>query len=320
VSVPAQAAADVPVALFVHRRYEQLPRTLECLRACGVKQLYVFSDGPRDQAEVEQVARVREILRALDWVRPITLERAENVGLSRSIRSGLDQLFETHHAAIVIEDDICVAPEFYDYACAALRHYEGSGRIAGITGLRYPFSRTALSGSSFDVFLSPRFSSWAWATWKDRWRAFGFEPAELRGQIAGARSFDPRRAGADMPGLIEGAVVSETLHGSWDVICAANMLLSDQYFVTPAWNMVENTGLADGAHSSQAPSWELRWEPDHRPGLHEIRFSPIEVDERVLTEYRRFFTAGDANGGALARARLAAARWRTMRRLRRIHT
>jgi hypothetical protein len=315
--VEAQDPADVPVALFVHRRHESLPRTLACLRECAVKQLYVFCDGPRDESEAEQVERVRELVRAVEWIQPIVVARAENVGLSRSIRSGLDLLFETHDTAIVIEDDICVAPEFYEYARAALRHYEPASRIAGITGLRYPFDRAALDGSPFDVFLSPRFSSWAWATWKDRWRAFSFDPAELRRQIGAARKFDPGRAGVDMPAMIEGAVVSETLHGSWDVVCALNMLLREQFFVTPAWNMVENTGLSDGTHSSQAPSWELRWETDHRRGADEIRFPPVEEDRRVLKEYRRFFTRDDAVGGTLAQARLAAARWRTMRKLRR---
>ena len=47
--------APVPVVVFAYRRPEQLERTLECLRGCGVEQLYVFSDGPGDAAAVEDV-------------------------------------------------------------------------------------------------------------------------------------------------------------------------------------------------------------------------------------------------------------------------
>jgi hypothetical protein len=279
---------QLPVALFVYRRHDLLPRTLQCLREAGVDALYVFSDGAPDEAAATDVERVREHIAAIDWIAPVLIERERNVGLSESIRTGLDWLFERHDRAIVVEDDICVAREFTDYARQALEHYRDAPAVAGLTGLRLPFGRRAFDGYPYDVFQSPRFSSWGWATWGDRWRAFCFDPAELRREIEAATSFDPERAGADVPGMIEAAILKETLHGSWDVVCNANMLLRGQYFVTPTWNMIENTGLARGTHSDRAPRWELHWEPQHRP-TREIRFAPVEESEVVLSAYRRFF-------------------------------
>lgn len=306
----------VPVALFVYRRHRQLPRTLECLRAGGIEQLYVFADGAKGADDADDVAEVGRLLGALGWIEPIVVARDENLGLSESIRSGLDRLFQTHEAVIVIEDDVCVAPEFYDYARLALRHYEGDRRAAGITGLRYPFDRKAFDGYPYDVFLSPRFSSWGWATWRERWGEFCFDADTLRGQMREVAALAPERAGADMPWMIHEAIVTGSLTGSWDVSCAANMLVRGQYFVTPTWNMVENTGLSEGTHVDRAPSWGLRWEADHRP-RGDISFAPIAPDERVLREYRRFFTREDANRGALAQARVAASRWRARQSLRR---
>jgi hypothetical protein len=298
------SGAPVPVALFVYRRAEQLDRTLSCLRAAGIEKLYVFSDGPKDAAAAEGVAMVRELVAAIDWIEPVTFARTENLGLSGSIRSGLDSMFETHARAIVIEDDICIAPEFHDFACQALERYEASDRVAGVTGLRLPFDRRGLEGYPYDVFLSPRFSSWGWATWRDRWRSFSFDKEALRGRIAAAgAAFRPERAGADMAGMVHEAVVAQTLTGSWDVVCAANMLLDGRYFVTPMWNMVENTGLSDGAHFSAPPPWQLRWESDRPPAGGRIRFAPVEESDQVLREYRRFFTP---NRRTLARARLHA--------------
>ena len=283
-------AGSVPVALFVYRRHEQLRRTLACLRDSRIEQLYVFSDGPRDAAAEDDVATVRELVSGLDWIEPVTFAQTANLGLSESIRSGLDRLFKSHDAAVVVEDDVCVAPEFYDYACRALAHYAGAGRVAGITGLRYPFSRRALDDYPFDVFLSPRFSSWAWATWKDRWERFVFDHGALRAQLAARSDLRPERAGADMRWMIEQAVVEESLTGAWDVSCAANMLLHDQYFVTPTWNMVENSGLLEGTHQTgRAPAWRLAWEPEHRPELEALRFAPVAEDARVLQAYVKFF-------------------------------
>jgi hypothetical protein len=300
---------DVPVALFVYRRHQQLPRTLECLRRSGAGKLYVFSDGPAAPAVAEDVEAVRALLRAVDWTETVIVERPQNIGLSASIRAGLDSVFAEHARAIVIEDDVCVAPEFCAFARAALEHYEGEERVAGVTGLRYPFARAPLDRYPFDVFMSPRFSSWGWATWRDRWRAFSFDHDELRRELAARCDVHPERAGADMPWLIREAVVEESLGGSWDVDCAANMLLRGQYFVTAAWNMVENSGQLEGTHGSErAPKWTLAWEGEHAPADGApARFAPVAEDEHILEAYRAFFAPGPRQVLAASLARLRSA-------------
>jgi hypothetical protein len=305
-----------PVVLFAYRRHEQLAQTLACLRENGIELLYAFSDGAAGEAAAPDVERVRELLRAIDWARLELVEQPRNIGLSRSVRTGLDRVFEDHEAAVVIEDDVCVSPDFYDYASRALEYYREEPRVAGITGLRYPFDRAAFADYPFDVFHSPRFSSWAWSTWRDRWRSFEFDHAVLRERIGATQRFDPAEAGTDMAAMIVESVVTERLQGSWDVVCATNMLLAGTSFVTPTWNMVENGGFETGTHAHGLPSWQLSWEapPEHvRAG--EIRFAPAGRDEVVLSAYRRFF-AGDAGRGPLGRAADALARWRTSRRLR----
>jgi hypothetical protein len=284
----SRSRADVPVALFVHRRSAVLIDTLACLRASGIGRLYVFSDGPRHDADAEGVAAVREVMRGIDWTETVIVERPENIGLSASIQAGLDMVFARHDAAVVIEDDIQVSPEFFGYARAALEHYADSQIVAGITGLRLPFDASVLAGYPYDVFLSPRFSSWAWATWRDRWQHFDFDAASLRSRIA-SDGVEARRAGADMPRMIDQAVVKETLGGAWDTFCATNMLLSGQCFVTPTWNMVDYAGYDDGTHHSGEPDWTLRWEAERRPrSVQEIRFAPAELDARVLAAYLDF--------------------------------
>jgi hypothetical protein len=308
------SGSPVPVALFVYRRHRQLPRTLECLRAAGVRRLYVFCDGPADSEARDDVERVRAQVAAIDWIAPVVLEHAGNLGLSASIRSGLDRVFERHESAVVIEDDVCVAPEFLEYASRALDHYRDEPGVAGVTGLRYPFDRTALARYEFDVFLSPRFSSWAWGTWRERWRRFSFDAAELRRRIAAAPDFRPGRGGADLPAMIHDAILTETLTGSWDVACATNMLLSKSSFVTPTWNMVENSGLEEGTHATGPSGLTLAWEQRPTAELSGLRFAPAGGDERVLRAYRRFFAA--AAGGPLARSRQLAGRLVATRRLR----
>jgi hypothetical protein len=304
-TVSSPEPANVPVALFVHRRPEVLGRTLECLRVSGIAQLYVFSDGPRDDSQAGGVAKVREVVRALDWIQPVIVEQPENLGLSASIRAGLDMVFARHEAAVVIEDDIQVAPEFHAYACAALAHYAECVGVAGVTGLRLPFDASVFAEYPYDVFMCPRFSSWGWATWRDRWEGFSFDAASLRSQIEARGDVDLGRAGADMPSMVDQAVVKETLGGAWDAFCATNVLLRGQDFVTPAWNMVENTGVSGGSHQHGKQYRKLAWEPDRRPPPERIRFAPVEEDDRILDGFRSYFAPRGVRG-ALARLRARA--------------
>ena len=54
-----------PVALFVYNRPEHTRRTIASLQKCSLAertQLYVFSDGPKDEADQIKVAEVRKQL------------------------------------------------------------------------------------------------------------------------------------------------------------------------------------------------------------------------------------------------------------------
>lgn len=305
---------ETPVALFAYRRPDRLERTLRCLRDAGARRIYAFSDGPADEGARADVERVRELLAAVDWADLELAAGERNLGLSVSIRAGLDRVFSLHEAAVIVEDDIHVAPEFLAYAGAALAHYSGDPRVAGITGLRLPFDRDPLDQRPYDVFYSPRFSSWGWATWRGRWQEFVFDPHELRRRMAGATGFRPWLAGIDMPAMIYDAVVTERLGGSWDVVCAANMLLAGTGFITPAWNMIENGGLEDGTHGSGPSKLSLAWEPEHAPRVEALRFCPARPDARVMRAFRGGFTA--SAGGALARVRAEPAARLASRRLR----
>jgi len=276
------------VALFVHARPELLDRTLECLRDAGAELLYVFSDGPRDAAERAHVDAVRERVRAIGWTAPIVVEQETNVGLSDSIRRGLDEVFERHECAVVIEDDVCVAPEFLSFVGRCLAHYVSDQRVAGVTGLRLPFDRACFADYPFDAFATPRFHSWGWATWRRAWETFDFDADRLARRLRAAH-VRPEDAGADLTALVDAAIVRRELPGAWDVFCAASMLVKGQVFMAPAWNLVENTGFTSGTHfSSSPPRWELTWErPPRRVGV-EPRLPPPLVDARILRAWLAF--------------------------------
>jgi 2-polyprenyl-3-methyl-5-hydroxy-6-metoxy-1,4-benzoquinol methylase len=253
-----------PVALFVYNRPVQVKRVLESLRQNDVSKLYIFSDGPKGPADARGVNDVRKLVRSIRWISPEVVERPANHGIRESMLLGLELVFKREDRVIVIEDDISVAPEFCAFMNVCLDRYCDSDRIAGVTGLRYPFDREVFRDYPYDVFLSPRFSSWGWGTWKRWWQAIDFDHDRAVSWLATATDDELRVAGPDVPAMARylaegGAKWGATTADAYSLI---HMIRNQQFFVCPTWNMVDNLGFSEGTHVSSraSQSWSLEWE------------------------------------------------------------
>ena len=82
-----------PIILFVYNRPLHLQRTLESLGKNGLapqSELIVYSDGPGTPEETGAVEEVRKMVHGVNGFHNIRIvERNENMGLSRSVVSGV---------------------------------------------------------------------------------------------------------------------------------------------------------------------------------------------------------------------------------------
>jgi 2-polyprenyl-3-methyl-5-hydroxy-6-metoxy-1,4-benzoquinol methylase len=263
VSGKAANVPQAPVAFFVYNRPAQVERVLESLRRNTVSKLYIFSDGPKRPADANGVDEVRKLVRSIRWISPEVVERPVNHGIRESMLLGLELVFDREDRVIVIEDDISVAPEFCAFMNTCLDRYRDEDAIAGVTGLRYPFDRSVFDDYPYDVFLSPRFSSWAWGTWKHWWERVSFDQAKAIVDLSTTSDAELRVAGPDAPEMIRYLADGDPLWGATtaDVFSLFHMIKNHQFFICPTWNMVENLGFYDGTHASASPqSWSLEWE------------------------------------------------------------
>lgn len=169
-----------PIALFAYRRPDHTLKTLRSLAACPESQrseLYVFCDGPKSDEDRKAVLQVREVVASQAWCAQVKIiEREENLGLATSIITGTSTLCAQYGRAIIIEDDLLLAPYFLTYVNEALRRYEGVPEVMQVSGHMFP---AALQCEADALFL-PFISSWGWGTWQRAWRHFdpsmaGFE-------------------------------------------------------------------------------------------------------------------------------------------------
>lgn len=168
-----------PIVLFVYNRLWHTRQTVEALQknetACD-SQLFIFSDGAKDEDSLREVENVRAYLKTIKGFNKITIiERDINWGLADNIIDGVSAIITKYGKVIVLEDDIVTSPQFLNFMNNALIFYENEKRVWHISGWNYPIETAHLE----DTFLWRAIQCWGWATWQDRWKHFEKNPQHL---------------------------------------------------------------------------------------------------------------------------------------------
>jgi len=161
-----------PIALFVYNRPVHTRQTIESLQRnvlSSESKLIIFSDGPKNPSDAEDVAAVRDYIRTIAGFREVTIiKRQENLGLARSIISGVTEVINKYGEIIVLEDDLIFSPHFLAYMNTALTRYEDEERVMQVSGHMFPVELK----SETDAIFLPFTTSWGWATWKRAWASY----------------------------------------------------------------------------------------------------------------------------------------------------
>ena len=242
-----------PVAFFAYNRPEHADRALRSLSACrrfDECDLFLFADGPKSEAARERVEATRAVLR--DWSQRLgaeLVERPANLGLARSIHSGVSELCDRYGRVVVVEDDLVLGADFLDFMITALDRYADDAAVMQLGG----YTLSPPKGLSDDAFLLPVTTTWGWATWKRAWEAFSWEPQavdEARRDTEWKRLFD-----LDGPGFYSG-MLEDRLAGrnnSWGILWWYAVSRRRGLVVYPAQTLVWNGGFdGSGVHCGDA--------------------------------------------------------------------
>lgn len=240
---------SIPIILFTYARPDHLRRTLDCLRENHVPLIYAFSDGPRTPDKAPAVDQVRDILRAIDWCEVVLCERETNLGLGRSILTGVTEVLDKHEAALIFEDDLVCVPGTYDYLCAAMEHYRDVPRVMSLTGWTHPLVTPG------DVTGLPYFDGraecWVWGTWARAWHGMEIDANTLMEQCKD-QGIDIYRYGADLVDMAK----AELKQNIWAVRFLYLHILKKGLCMRPPWSTVEHIGFdALATNASDGRKW-----------------------------------------------------------------
>ena len=267
-----------PIIIFTYRRkIDKLIDSLLKNKLSKESDLYIFSDGYKNDIDKEDVLEVREGLKEIGGFRKITIyESPSNNGLATSVINGVSQIINLHETIIVLEDDLIVADNFLDYMNDALIFYKDDKTIWSISG--YTPKLACLDNYKKDVFLSPRASSWGWATWRDRWLKNDWEIndwQEFKADKEAIKRFN--LGGNDMFKMLETQMIGKI--DSWAIRWCYNQFRYNTFTVYPTQSKLINEGFdSKGTHNS---SGSKRW--DVESSNKSIVFETLYINEDILT-------------------------------------
>ena len=239
-----------PVLLFTFKRFSHTKKTLEALEAnylADKTELFVVSDGPRNEEERVEVEQVRNLIRNRNWCKNVTLLVNEtNRGLNDNFFDNISKIVNEHGKVIILEDDIYTSPYFLQYMNDALNLYEQEKKVMNISGFAFDWKTNRLPDSYFIASSS----TWGWATWKDRWDLLIKDPGEIYKEVV-KRNFQHRftqnGSNPDYFSQLEMEVFGKK--NIWDIKWYGTVMLNDGLSLYPNKSLVDNIGFdGSGTH------------------------------------------------------------------------
>lgn len=260
-----------PIVLFVYNRPCHTQQTVFALQKCELAKesnLYIFADGPKEDASEEtrqKIAEVRQYINSIDGFKTIHIQESPtNKGLANSIIQGVSEVLNKYGKVIVVEDDIVAHQFFLRFMNEALERYENTKLIFAISATMERFHIP--SNYRKDVFLTNRFGSWGWAIWLDRWNSVDWTidnyPLIKHPTPKSIKQFC--KGGDDLWPMLQDQKNGRI--DSWAIRIGYNISLKRRFCLRPIHSFVSNIGMDNsGIHcgGSQVPLMPLYDKKDY---------------------------------------------------------
>ncbi len=267
----------LPILVIAFRRPDTLKMTLSAISGIP-NPIYIWLDGPRTSSDATKIDACLNVVKSFNSLNIIrVLESESNVGIGLSIPKALNWVFEYESEVVVLEDDIVINQEFLRFATDALNSFKDNLRVMSVVGFNC-VPMEAIDDIRAPYRFSAYSSSWAWATWRNKWQSvekfmLGEEPIQLAlpptARNIGARS----RWGTISKNL------RKQRHVSWDHRwLLVNWQLNKLHLVSNV-NLCLNIGFGS---TSTHTKFRPRWVPSEI-GFYEGLVHPSPIIKQDLT-------------------------------------
>lgn len=278
-----------PICLFTYNRLSETQQTVAALQRnylAAESELFVFSDGPKNEDGKIKVEVVREYIHSISGFKSVEIfESPLNKGLANSIIDGVSQIIEKYGKVIVLEDDLISTSNFLIFMNKALDFYIDEKNIQSVNG--YSLS---LKDKKEDVYFQIRPFPWGWATWKDSWDPQIFNKEDLKREIESNESILKqfnKVCGNDISKMLLDSINNK--NDSWYVRWTFDHFRNNKYSVYPSYSFIQNIGHNDlGTHCKGINSYRAILVDNKKIVYNFIRFHL--PNKRLSNEFLNYFS------------------------------
>ncbi|MCI8295699.1 MAG: glycosyltransferase [Lachnospiraceae bacterium] len=271
---------DIATIIFTYNRSSHTEKVLNSLKSNTVlpEKLFIFQDGLSRAQDRDEWERVNNLINNIEWCETKVIVSDSNKGLADSIVDGVSWILEKYSAAVILEDDCVVHPQFMEYMILSLLKYAEERKVYCINGYGWPVD---IAQNGTDAYFIGRIGTWGWGTWKDRWADYERDYRMLSRIKKDTRSAERLRIwGGDLENVLMGNV--KGTFDSWAVFWALMVIEKDGYCLTPYHSFVDNIGFdGTGVHSgAEKPLQALRSLNDRKEiSLPDVIEFPVDHEE-----------------------------------------
>lgn len=246
-----------PIALFTYNRADKTRTVVESLlknTEAKDSELYIFSDGPKNEKAVEGVRKNREYIHEVkkfegSGFRTVTLvERDKNWGLANSLIAGITELTDKYGKVIVVEDDLILSPYFLKFMNDGLEKYKDDDRVSAVSAFLNP-----IECNTPNTFFLRYFACWGWAVWKRSWDLLNTDAKDLLRQMRWKKNDFDIGGGGPFYGLLYCQKVG--IVDSWAICFYASSFLKNKLVLYPGRTLtIQNGTDGSGTHSGGGAS------------------------------------------------------------------
>ncbi|MCQ2319869.1 MAG: glycosyltransferase family 2 protein [Bacteroidales bacterium] len=288
-----------PIVLFVYNRPYHTQQTIDYLAKNELainSLLFVFADGPKENASFEQLKKiqeVREIIHNITGFKGVFIEESDyNKGLANSVINGVSKVIDEYGKVIVVEDDIVSNRFFLRYMNEALEKYANHKELYCVGGANYQFQIPKSYRKNHDTYIVHRAETWGWGTWKRCWHDVDWNVSDF-GVFEKSRREVRRfkRGGSDLFPMLQAQLNGEI--DSWGIRWDYHLYKHNACCIRPCKSFVKNIGLDNtGVHCGtiavddfMAPLYDLP--------TYSVRFDDrLVLDRRIARSFKRFHGNG----------------------------
>jgi hypothetical protein len=282
---------NTPILFLIFNRLETTKRVFDEIKKARPKQLFIASDGPRENkvGEKEVVEKIREyVLKNINWKCKVkTLFRKKNIGCKYAVSGAIDWFFDNVEQGIILEDDCLPSQSFFRFCQDTLEKYRYENKIMQVSGTNVE----GVSKTKEDYFFTDCFNAWGWATWKRAWNKYDVNMNDWRKYRTGKifRFMNYNRLSSYLQAWRLFDMTYRNKINTWDYQWIFSCITNKGLCIIPKKNLITNMGFTSIAtHTSNYQS------EDKQLIANELKFplkenDRIEINPKYLNSYYSFF-------------------------------